>query len=124
MTTFERFQPSPLRVPGAIGRQPPLHAFPVRCLEGSVLKLRSSRLLQVAFEIDGLRIEFPIGDRFGIEPLDDHILDRVGEEMIPARIVVADEVLRHIVLVRQLALLEIAKLDQFMSKQAIFSLAR
>ena len=70
----------------------------------------SSWLLQIAFEIDSLRIEFLIGDRFGVKPLDDDVLDGIGKEMVPMRIVVADEVLLHIVRIRQIIVFEIAEM--------------
>lgn len=60
---------------------------------------RTVRLVwKIAFEINLLFLVRAIGNRLGIEPVNQCALDRMREEVIPGWTIVSDEVASHVVL--------------------------
>src|SRR5262249_55061496 len=69
-------------------------------------------LLKITIERDPAVVLVLIGDRFGIKPIDNRILDRIGEEMIPGRAVMADEIALHVLVEGDAEVLEIFDMHQ------------
>src|SRR5207248_5813343 len=66
---------------------------------------------QPTLEFVGFRVGLPVGDGFGVQPIHHLILDGISEEVIAARVVVADKVLFHIGLESQAVLLVVPEMD-------------